>query len=182
MIFRSVNHLTISQPSKQLSASIIKDSVVVFIFGQALYFQHISRNNFSQMRLKYVDFSLGGILFQTSKQHSYCCLPLRKKCPYLELFSSVFSRIQSECGKIRTRISSNTDTFYPVWKYESIIAKKFNGKSLKIKGRSPIWAMKNKEQCFQLFFDRNCTLATSRRLLLFLAFLKIFLLRKFNFL
>ena len=50
---------------------------------------------------------------------------LREKCPYLELFWSVFSRIrteyreipvylriQSECGKIRTRITPNTDPFY----------------------------------------------------------------------
>ena len=47
---------------------------------------------------------------------------LREECPYSELFWSVFSRIrieygeiqislriQSECGKIRTRISPNTD-------------------------------------------------------------------------
>ena len=52
--------------------------------------------------------------------------PLRKKCPYLELFWSVFSRIrteygeirtlriQSEWGKIWTRITPNTDTFYAV--------------------------------------------------------------------
>ena len=35
-------------------------------------------------------------------------LPLRKKCPYSELF-------WSECGKIRTRITPNTDTFYVVY-------------------------------------------------------------------
>ena len=62
---------------------------------------------------------------------------LREKCPYSELFWSAFSRIwteygeilhvfeygeilplspriQSECGKIRTRITPNTDTFYAV--------------------------------------------------------------------
>ena len=52
---------------------------------------------------------------------------LREKCLYSELFWSVFSRIrteygeilvclriQSECGKIRTRITPNTDTFYEV--------------------------------------------------------------------
>ena len=51
--------------------------------------------------------------------------PLRKKCPYLELFWSVFPtfglntekcpvslRIQSECGKIRTRKTTNRDTFH----------------------------------------------------------------------
>ena len=63
---------------------------------------------------------------------------LREKCPYLELFWPVFPafglnteryrvflriwteyglntlRIQSECGKIRTRITPNTHTFYAV--------------------------------------------------------------------
>ena len=57
-------------------------------------------------------------------------LTLRKKCPYSELLWSAFSRIgteyremrsispyfriQSKCGKIRTRITPNTDTVYPV--------------------------------------------------------------------
>ena len=45
---------------------------------------------------------------------------LRKKCLYLELFWSIFScirteqgevRIWSKCGKIRTRLNPNTDTF-----------------------------------------------------------------------
>ena len=50
---------------------------------------------------------------------------LRKKCPYSELFWPVFSRIwteyhiQSECGKIRTRITPNTDTFHTVANAES---------------------------------------------------------------
>ena len=44
---------------------------------------------------------------------------LRKKCPYSELFWSVFSRIWTEYEeirsiKIRTRITPNTDTFYAV--------------------------------------------------------------------
>ena len=40
-------------------------------------------------------------------------ITLCQKCPYSELFWSVFSAygIQSECGKIRTRITPNTDTF-----------------------------------------------------------------------
>ena len=50
---------------------------------------------------------------------------LRQKSPYSELFSSVFSRIQTEdgeilyiapysvqMGKLRSRITRNTDTFY----------------------------------------------------------------------
>ena len=51
-------------------------------------------------------------------------LPLREEGPYSEFFWSVFSRIrteyggilriQSECGKIRTRKTPNTDTFHVV--------------------------------------------------------------------
>ena len=54
------------------------------------------------------------------------CTTLREKCPYLELFWSHFPafglntkrcgvslRIQPECRKMRTRITPNTDTFYP---------------------------------------------------------------------
>ena len=39
---------------------------------------------------------------------------LREKCPYSELFWSVFSRIRTEYEKIRTRIAPNTDTFHAV--------------------------------------------------------------------
>ena len=43
-------------------------------------------------------------------------ISLREKCPCSELFSSVFSRIRTEYGKIirkiRNRITPNTDTFY----------------------------------------------------------------------
>ena len=40
-------------------------------------------------------------------------ITLCQKCPYSELFWSVFSAygVQSERGKIRTRITPNTDTF-----------------------------------------------------------------------
>ena len=48
--------------------------------------------------------------------------PLRKKCSYSKSFSSAFSRIfpavspriQSECGKMWTRITPNTDTCHSV--------------------------------------------------------------------
>ena len=40
--------------------------------------------------------------------------PLREMCPYSEFFWSVFSRIQFECGEIRTRKTPNTDTFHVV--------------------------------------------------------------------
>ena len=53
-------------------------------------------------------------------------LPLRKKCPYSELFWSAFSRIRTEYGEIlsysvsysvrmQTRITRNTDAFYAVY-------------------------------------------------------------------
>ena len=38
---------------------------------------------------------------------------LPEKCPYSELFWSYLG-IQSEYGKMRARITLNTDTFYPV--------------------------------------------------------------------
>ena len=41
-------------------------------------------------------------------------LPLRKKCPQLELSWSAFSRIRTEYGKIGTRITPNIDTSYTV--------------------------------------------------------------------
>ena len=62
------------------------------------------------------------------KRRSLC-----KKCPYSELFWSTFSRIrteygeicrisriQTESGKIRTRITPNTDTFHAVVMYHFI--------------------------------------------------------------
>ena len=39
---------------------------------------------------------------------------LRQKYPYSELFWSVFSRIRTEYGKKRTRITLNTKTFHTV--------------------------------------------------------------------
>ena len=57
----------------------------------------------------------------------YVFQSLRKKCPYSELFWFTFSRIwteygengvslhiQSECRKMRTRRTPNTDTFHAV--------------------------------------------------------------------
>ena len=49
------------------------------------------------------------------KRSWYRKLSLRKKCPYLELFCSAFSRIQSDCGKMQTRVTPNTDTFPAVY-------------------------------------------------------------------
>ena len=39
---------------------------------------------------------------------------MHEKCPYSELFWTVFSRIRTEYGKIRTGITANTDTFNAV--------------------------------------------------------------------
>ena len=62
----------------------------------------------------------------TASLFERCCRSLRKNCPYSELFWPVFSHIQteygysvflciqSECGKIRTRITPNKDTFHAV--------------------------------------------------------------------
>ena len=74
----------------------------------------------SRIRLCFQDFKLFILVFKKNLQQA-----LHKKCPYLELFWSVFSRIglnterygvsfriQSECGKIQTRITPNTDTFH----------------------------------------------------------------------
>ena len=80
---------------------------------------------------------------------NYLKMPLRKKCPYSQLFWSVFSvslRIQSKCGKMRTRITPNTDTFHAVLeeefiKYVLTIKKELNIKitleSISIKRSNP---------------------------------------------
>ena len=45
--------------------------------------------------------------------------PQREKCPYSEIFGSVFGvfriRIQPECAKIPTRKTPDTDTFHAVY-------------------------------------------------------------------
>ena len=64
---------------------------------------------------------MGSAYFDLSVK--WCDTSLRKKCTYSELFWSLFSsirteygelRIQSECGKIQTRITPNTDIFHAV--------------------------------------------------------------------
>ena len=44
-------------------------------------------------------------------------LSLRKKYLYLELFWSAYSSIRTEYGKMRTRITPNTDTFRGVYSF-----------------------------------------------------------------
>ena len=48
---------------------------------------------------------------------------LRENCSYSELFWSVFSRIRTAygeilCGKIRTRLTPNTETFYAEFSFQ----------------------------------------------------------------
>ena len=62
-----------------------------------------------------LNFSLGFVLNAGNILNN----TIREKCPYSEFFWSVFSdcvslRIQSECRKIRTRKTPNTDTFHAV--------------------------------------------------------------------
>ena len=88
--FRSVNCLSIRRPLKQLSkvspASlsriflinallsiiIIKASVAEDICSKIPCFQYILLNTFTRMRLKYDNYCLRRMLFQTFKHHSHC--------------------------------------------------------------------------------------------------------------
>ena len=45
-------------------------SLVELIYRKTVFFQHIIRNNFRQMRLKYENFSCRGMLFQKVKRNS----------------------------------------------------------------------------------------------------------------
>ena len=77
---------------------------------------------FSHIRTEYG--AIGSISQTTWRLCACLMISLRENCLYLEFFWSVFSRIwteygislriQSKCGKIRTRKSSNTDTFHAV--------------------------------------------------------------------
>ena len=65
----------------------------------------------------------GNYIFKIQLEYFYSLIStLRKKCLYSELFSFAFSRIwteygkmrRSDCGKMRTRITPNTNTFHAV--------------------------------------------------------------------
>ena len=88
-------------------------------------------NSFYFLRLQSTNLSSLLYVFIGKQRYSFLQrwfkLTLRKKCPYSELFWSVFSafglnterhgvslRIQSECGKMRTWINPNTGTFHAV--------------------------------------------------------------------
>ena len=76
-------------------------------------------------QIEFTNFLIHIELFDLYYVLSSIWISLCKKCPYSELFWSAFSRIrteygeilriQSECGKIRTRITPNTDTFHAVY-------------------------------------------------------------------
>ena len=57
---------------------------------------------------------------------TYYHLVLRKKCLYTALFWSVFSDIWTECGKLTTRITPNTDNFPAVWVKDIFLTKLFH--------------------------------------------------------
>ena len=78
-------------------------------------------------------------LSQTTKKLAvvkYDKTSLRKKCPYSELCWSAFSHIRTEYGKIRTRITPNTDRFFTqcVFEFSSTLRSKFytNNKNIRM--------------------------------------------------
>ena len=78
---------------------------------------------------------------------------LREKCPYLELFSSTFSRIQTEYGP---KITPNTDTIYAVLLFviEKILSKKecFNYSSIILVKKLPFAGTNLIEKSFSLIW------------------------------
>ena len=62
-------------------------------------------------------------------QRVFSTLMSCEKFPYSEFFWSVFSRILSECGKIRIKKSANTDTFHAVlYTFHSCSVSRWNPK------------------------------------------------------
>ena len=97
-------------------------SVIVYIFKN-LKMRKYSWKKFCCKEMYQLD-AIIEVYIQIQSSHDFL---LRETCPYSELFWSVFSqicteykeirrslRIQSECGKIRTRTTPNTDTFNAV--------------------------------------------------------------------
>ena len=91
-----------------------------------------------------IDFFLNPRYSELGAYHILPKYSLRKKCPYSELFLFMFSgiwteygeipsifRIQPECGKMRTRITPNTDTF-PSVTISKNLERKLKGQMLKI--------------------------------------------------
>ena len=106
--------------------------------------------------------------------HGEGSLAVREKCPYLELFWSVFSRIRIEYGqirsiftcsvqmrKMRTKITPNTDTFYAVldplkYLWCSFFAKIINSFQLNIEKQT--WKVKVTfcKRCFKTKLGQKC--------------------------
>ena len=88
-----------------------RQSSVTYFYSESLFHVPAACNTF---------FSISRTLltFSTSKFSSHKA-ELRKKCPYLEFFWSVFSpvslRIQSNCRKIRTRKIRYKYNYQAVW-------------------------------------------------------------------
>ena len=61
----------------------------------------------------YLLFCIFSVLLVSSYRNLHVHSP-REKCPYMRLFWSAFSRIRTEYGQTRTRITPNPDTFYAV--------------------------------------------------------------------
>ena len=95
--------------------------------SQGSFLKHVDKI-FRKTNISYLLIRTRTCTYQTilniSFSENFAYVPLYKKCLYSELFWSVFSRIwpeyevslriQSECGKIRTRIAPNKDTLRSV--------------------------------------------------------------------
>ena len=95
----------------------IKNTVVFprFITNRSSHWRCAVRKGVFRNFAKFIGKHLCKILFFNS---------LREKCLYSELFWSAFSRIrteyliESECGKMLTRITPNKDTFHAVYDFD----------------------------------------------------------------
>ena len=95
---------------------IIKEFVANFIFIKMPCFQHIFLNTFRWMRLKYENYFLKRILFQTFKQHSRCKSLIAKTFDEIRIKMKTASPIQvtkkkkniaSSCFSIDVHIEFN---------------------------------------------------------------------------
>ena len=55
------------------------------------------------------------LLVQKLGHGDFCKTPREYHCEKVSVFGVILVRIQSECGKIRTRITPNTDTVYVLY-------------------------------------------------------------------
>ena len=109
----------------------LKNETVIKKFGCREVLGNLSRN------YVFLSFSLFGLVqsktfpqlvWDINLEYQGAFFTLHKKCPYSEFFWSIYSHIrseysilsiQSECGKIRTRKTPNTENFHGVyWKWQ----------------------------------------------------------------